>query len=479
MLFCVLSVLLLSSADIIPPTGGTEWAAFIHDMAVKEPSGPWLKVCAGWSAQSLCSAIFGSGISETVARQEDNDIIFALGAESTVNYADRSVSSVCVINPFNSTNTPYKSIYRENLGCTLVERFTEAQIRAQNVGDQRPPAPLDPQTPWPRGEALAASTPPGMDRQCVESAVQRQFDLAGVFNPRAIVIVFREQLVFERYAPTVNRNSRLLGWSMTKSLTNALMGIVASEQRTNIFRPVTPQEVPEWYVIPGDARQRITSDMMLRMSAGTGSDQVYDILFSAGCLYASDANCGALAGSAPLSRAPDTLFQYDGGSTFLLSRIVNTVRGDRQFTNFEWPKRRLFYPIGAHSMYIEHAADQMFMGASLGFATARDWARFGLLYKRQGVWVDGNRILPADWVRYSSTTTPTAPLRDYAAQFWKKPNVDPAMFSMEGFRNQFVFILPRQDLVIVRLSMPQVIPSLLFNETDFLTDIMRCFPAAV
>jgi len=128
-------------------------------------------------------------------------------------------------------------------------------------------------------------------------------------------------------------------------------------------------------------------------------------------------------------------------------------------------------------MYIEHAANQLSMGASLGFATARDWARFGLLFKREGTWVDGNRILTQDWVRYSVRTTPTAPQRDYAAQFWKLPTLDSEAYTMEGFRNQLVAVFPRHDIMIVRLSKPQVVSSLLWNATQFLADILACFPS--
>lgn len=333
------------------------------------------------------------------------------------------------------------AIFRENLGCTLVEGLTEAELRAQHTGDNTPPPHLDPNVEWPVGEAgPTADVPPGVDMDCVRARVAEQFADTGA-NPRGITVVYREKLIFEQYqtapdgTPVVTKDSRLIGWSATKSVVNALIGVLKGEDRIALFEPAP---VPEWNEVAGDPRGAITTDEMLHMVSGVpwGADP----LTTTWCLFDSGSTMGGeptrTAGDCAawctntedfsLATEPGARGEYNSGSSYMLSRIVNQERGDPELTNFEWPAQKLFWPIGAHSFYIEYQPNQHFLGGALGYATARDWARFGLLFLRDGailllsclrpcggsensadvragIWVDGRRIVPEGWVDYSRT----------------------------------------------------------------------------
>jgi len=284
---------------------------------------------------------------------------------------------------------------------------------------------------------------------------------------RAITVIYKGHLVFEQYAEKINKDNRFLGWSATKSLTGALIGILSGEGRVDIFKPA---QIPEWYEVPNDPRQNITVDMMLRMSSGTR--WTGDVPPTTECLFWSDNNCGRVCGLKPLVAEPDTLWNYNSGSSYLLSRLALSLRGDQHLTNYEWPKHKLFYPIGAYSMYIEYQPNGNYLGGAYGYGTARDWARFGLLYLRDGVWIDGNRILPEGWVEYSGTASHTNP--SYAAHFWKDPAVDPKLFYASGFRNQNVFIFPDQELVVTRNAMPPLVAVGVFDSRRFLNGMLSC-----
>ena len=473
----VAAILLLATAAFAQQSFPTsdeaeyeEWAGYVEKLQLVaegklEPDDDLLKVCSGWTAQELCSTVFGSGLSEELAWEEDVGYFPRALVTYDIDYDNRRVEVWCAFQ--NPLNQSYVSIFRDGIGCTLVEVLTEEEIRAQDLGDMTPPEPLDPTVPWPVGEGFfPEDAPAGIDLACVANVSAEQFTQR-IPNPRAILVVYKGQLVFEEYAPGITKDNRLIGWSATKSITQALLSLVVGDGLLDIYQPAP---VPEWYETENDPRQNITIDMMLRMSSGT--KWVGDIVPTTECIFFSNNNCGRACGNKPLVAEPDTLWNYNSGSSYLLSRMTNSFRGDPQWTNYEWPKQRLFYPIGAHSMYIEYQPNGNYLGGAYGYAKARDWARFGLLFLRDGVWVDGNRILPEGWVDYSSTATHTND--GYAAHFWRKPSVDDRLFYASGFRNQKVYVFPNQDLVVVRLSMPPLAGHPVWREEPFLESMLGC-----
>ncbi len=278
-----------------------EYVTHPSGLGTREPDGWWLKTCAGWSALMACGAIFGAGIEESVAFEEDVGILFGSAVSSSVDYERRAVDSLCI---WNFTETvPYTAIFRDNLGCTLVEGLTEDELRAQDVGNVAPPPPLRDDIPWPFGELgppAGGASPPGVDMQCVRDAVADQFADTGA-NPRGITIVYNDELIFEQYSDVVDKDSRLIGWSATKSVVNALIGVVAGEGNIAVFDRAP---VPEW---ANDDRAQITTDEMLSMTSGTPWG--FDPLTTTPCLFDSDGDCAHFCtdpDSFPLESPPGT-----------------------------------------------------------------------------------------------------------------------------------------------------------------------------
>jgi CubicO group peptidase (beta-lactamase class C family) len=171
----------------------------------------------------------------------------------------------------------------------------------------------------------------------------------------------------------------------------------------------------------------------------------------------------AFAASQPLAHPPGTVWCYSSGTTLILSRILHSLIGSESDYH-AFPRRELFERIGMRSALLEPDAAGTFVGSSYSYATARDWARFGLLYLRDGTW-EGARILPVGWVDYTRTPAPAAPHGEYGAHFWLNagaqdrgaPSPDPRapadLFYASGHDGQVVAIVPSRDLVIVRAGL--------------------------
>jgi CubicO group peptidase (beta-lactamase class C family) len=341
-------------------------------------------------------------------------------------------------------------------------------LRASAAGP--PLAPLPPQpanVAFPTADWEVASPGREGDPERLSRLLDDAFsepEPARLRRTRAVVVVRGGRIVAERYAPGFGPQTPLLGWSMTKSLTNALCGILVRQGKLD---PKAPARVPEWRQA-GDARQAITVDLLLRQSSGLRWNEVYetspfdssviDMLYGRG-----HRDMAAFAASKPLAHPPGSVWSYSSGTTLILSRILRSLIGsDPDYHAF--PRRELFERIGMNSALIELDDAGTFVGSSYSYATARDWARFGLLYLRDGMW-EGARILPAGWVDYTRTPAPAAPHGEYGAHFWLNagakdrgvPSPDPRapadLFYASGHDGQVVAIVPSRDLVIVRIGL--------------------------
>ena len=169
----------------------------------------------------------------------------------------------------------------------------------------------------------------------------------------------------------------------------------------------------------------------------------------------------AYAASRKLDHLPGEVYEYSSGTTNILSRIIRNTLGDQEYYRF--PYEKLFYKIGMNHTIIEPDPSGTFVGSSYAFATARDWARFGMLYLNEGM-CNGERILPRDWVAYSTTPSSAAKMGEYGAQWWlnrgapensairKYPELPTDAYWADGFEEQYVMVIPSKKLVIVRLG---------------------------
>jgi CubicO group peptidase (beta-lactamase class C family) len=318
--------------------------------------------------------------------------------------------------------------------------------------------------PWPTEDWTEGEWPEGVDRAVVDAATDTALAGGAAERVRAVVIVHRGAIVYERYSP--NRedgpNEVMPSYSMAKSVLSAMIGILVRDERLDIHGPAA---VPEWHEDPDDPRATITVEHMLHMATGMEWDDG-DYADEGTMMYElvrSD-DAAAYAASQQPTAEPGTSFDYNNGTSVVLARILgDEVGGDaddvRAFLDAE-----LFDKIGMDPVHTDFDQAGTWLGAYSADSTARDFARFGLLYLRGGEW-DGEQILPEGWVEYTRTPSPAEP--EYGAHWWldlERPGVSYAV----GVRGQAITVDPAHDLVIVQLS--TVGGSLPLDQTEAILD---------
>ena len=331
----------------------------------------------------------------------------------------------------------------------------------------RPLVPLPSQpdgVPWPTDEWPTGEVPEGVDLEPLLDAVMDPEGDHG--STRAVVVVHRGRLVAERYGDRtdawgdvtgdpVDETTPLISWSMAKSMLHAVVGMLVEEGRLELEAPAP---VPEWQ--PGDPRARITLEHLLTMrdgldfaedyapdaDGGGGVSHVIEMLFGAGA-----ADVAAYAASRPLAHEPGTVFNYSSGTSNIISGVVaRAVGGEGPYRRLL--HERLFDPIGMRTADPRFDEAGTWIASSYVWATARDMARFGSLYLRDGVW-DGTRLLPQGWVDHARRPRSIEPVdhRLYGAQWWVVGD-DLGTFWANGYEGQSIMVCPGLDLVVVRLG---------------------------
>ena len=417
-------------------------------------------VAAAYKAKILGSAVF-------VSKRDPADVqaqeLAAFPFPAKVDYENKTVTVTVGLGMPDQV-----AIFREGLGCTVGINYTADHVRAQVTGDPTPypPDPDQQRLLWPEGELVdTEGLPQEVNREMLAAAIDRTFtepyaDQERTWKTRAVVVVYKGRIIGERYAPGFSKDTPLIGWSMTKSITNALVGILV---RQGNLSPMEPAVVAEWGG-KDDPRAAITLDQLLRMSSGLDFVEVYtDFLSDTPFMLFGWHDTAGFTAAKPLEVEPDSRWRYISGSPNLVCRIVRDAIGGSLAQYFAFPRRSLFDKIGMHSAVIEPDAVGTFVGSSFSYATARDWARFGLLYLQDGVW-QGERILPEGWVEYTTTPTPKAPKGEYGAYWWLNagnppgssnrlyPTLPTDVYLARGYEGQNVVIVPSRELVLVRLG---------------------------
>jgi CubicO group peptidase (beta-lactamase class C family) len=310
------------------------------------------------------------------------------------------------------------------------------------------------------GDKLAGGFPVAIDSAKLQSAIQKIFveeDTAWPIRTRAVVIVYNGQLIAERYGNGFSARTKLSGWSMTKTVTGALTGILVKQGKLNIEAPAP---VPEWRDA-NDPRHSITIRNLLQQRSGLDFEENYSKSSEATRMLYQKADMGGFTASRPLKDQPGSVFYYSSGNSNILSRIIRQTVGDSFY--YAFPYQQLFYKLGMYSAVMESDASGTMVGSSYMYATARDWARFGLLYMNDGVF-GKERILPEGWVA-QSTRPAAADKKGYGYQIWLNAGGDtsvkrfpaaPAdMYYADGFESQLIFVIPSKKLVVVRLGLTQ------------------------
>ncbi len=402
--------------------------------------GSLAPVITGYAAKNLSSGVFVAGRTQQSMEKEDLNFSFIKFNKNTV---DREKGEV--ISRFLLWKS--KAQYNEGLGCTLVRDFPEEAVEALDYPLVELPA-VNPDTlPWPAGDLLADTIPGGIDMEKLEGALDQAFaDTTGWKGTFGVTVVYKDQLVAERFRSDFTRESRFLSWSVAKSFTNALVGILVREGKVGINAPV-PR--PEW---AKDARKEITLSNLLHMNSGLEWNEDYGNLSDVTVMLHKAGDMGDFAAGKKAVAPPDSVWLYSSGTTNIVCDYLRTLFGSEE-EYLAFPRKALFSKTGIRSAVWEPDASGTLVGSSYLYATQRDYARFGLLYLHNGNWL-GEQILPEGWVNY--TTTPAnGSGGQYGAFFWlnrsgKFPGVPEDMYSCNGHDGQYIFIIPSKEMVIVR-----------------------------
>ena len=423
-------------------------------------------IISGYGAKNLCSCVFVGGRTlSSVQNEELADFPLSLG-KFTVDFKDSSVTGTV----FGFAKQ--KAIYRKGLGCTLVNEISEEELRKQNFMRPEPPIIKTDTIAWPYGERVSDSMPQNISKEKLTKAMDDAFaddvpDYKKV--TRAVVVLYDGNLIAEKYAPGFNKNSKMLGWSMTKSITSTLIAMLVKEGKLDINKPAP---VAEWRSST-DERHAITIKNLLQQSSGLDFVEDYSKSSDATKMLFQRKDMAAYTASRPLKDKPGSVFYYSSGNSNILSRIIRQTLGDKEYYNFIYDS--LFYKIGMYSALQEPDGSGTIVGSSYTWATARDWARFGLLFYNNGIW-NNESLLPDDWVKEATTPATSSIQKEYGYQWWLNgvqannpsqrlfPDVPADMFRASGYGGQGVYIIPSKKLVIVRLGLHDIDDNVLLKE---------------
>ncbi|MGC4040871.1 MAG: serine hydrolase [Flavobacterium sp.] len=421
---------------------------------------PQLDMISGFSAKSVASGHFIDGRNLETIQQGDNDIPKIDWATNEIDEDGKLV-----------TSTVYglkkrKAIYREGLGATLINDDFDV-TKPYLVPQRILPVSQKPEL-FPYGEAASIDTSfANVDYTRLNAAVEKAFDKKGEKKKRSrsVIVVYKDRIIAEKYADGFSKSSRILGWSMTKSITATYFGILQKEGKIDIMKPAP---IKEW---ANDERKNITINDLLHMNSGLEWEENYTKICDVTKMLFVDENMAQSQINKPLVGKPDKRWYYSSGTTNLLSGILRKqFKTHQEYLDFWY--NSLFDRLGMASALVETDMAGNFVGSSYGWANTRDWAKFGLLYLHKGNW-NGRQVFDESWVKYVTTPTNTSNGR-YGAQFWLNssghfPDVPKDMFYANGYQGQMVAIFPNHDLVIVRTGLAEE-PDFDFN--GFMRDIV-------
>jgi CubicO group peptidase (beta-lactamase class C family) len=458
-----LGILVMSYPSAVDAAGKSLDAMLARDKSLELPTpyvpppGNPLEHHAAGFAQIMCSAVFITGLDPDFAAENVGYFTapYAERAKLGKPVVDRVAKTVSVAVPGGAVRL---AKYLGDQGCvTFPIGSSELTFKPHLIKSALP----DPTTQaWPMGDKLPGGFPPELDLHRINRALDAAFaSPAGM--TAAVVVTWRGRIVGERYAPGLTMHTPLESWSMGKSVTAALMGVLVQREVYDLWQPAP---IPEWQS-PGDPRAKIRIADLLRMSSGLRIRAPYDPDYDAAgpypdhlYLYTGSVNSFHYAATRPLQWPPNSVGRYRNTDPVLVNYLIRLAVERHGGDYGSFPQQALFDKIGVRSMVIETDPFGNLLTQGYDLACARDWARLANLYLQDGVW-NGQRILPQGFTQFVSTLAP-AWVADgrlvYGGFFWINGDgaipVPKDAYYMAGAGGQFTMIIPSHDLVVVRLG---------------------------
>jgi len=421
---------------------------------------PKLNIISGYAAKNMASGVYVAHRSPASINQYDNSAPLIEIASTEVNREEESASST-VYGLMERT-----AVYRDGLGAVLVNDDYDPEKLTIRPQRNQPPDTI----PYPFGQAAPIDTVlPEVDMDQINKAIAMAFSEPETQKTRTLLILYKGHLIAERYINGFDKDTPILGWSMTKSILATYFGILEHQGKLEMDWPAP---IPEW---KDDERKNITLNHLLRMQSGLAWDEDYTGISDVTRMLFLDSDMTQAQRSKKAIAKPTEIWNYSSGTTNLLSGILRQLfRSHQEYLDF--PYSALIDKIGMYSMIMEADIAGNYVGSSYSWASTRDWARFGQLYLDKGNW-NGEQLFDSTWVDY--ITTPTIHSDGtYGAHFWlnaegKYPDVPKDLFSCNGFEGQHVFVIPSKDLVVVRTGLAE---EPFFDINGVLSNIVKAVP---
>lgn len=402
---------------------------------------PLLPIITGYAAKNLSSGIFVAGRTQESMQAIDLNFSFIKLTKNKINWQTKEVKSSFL---WNSST----SVYIDGFGCSLVNDATidEIKNRPYTIVETQP---ITPDTiAWPMGDVISDTIPSEVNIELLNQSIEQAFaDTIPFKGTFAVMVVYKGQPIAEKYSEGFKPDTKFLSWSMAKSFTNALTGILVKEGKIDIDAPIG---FPEW---ANDQRKNISISNLMQMNSGLEWNEDYGNSSDVNNMLHKVGDMAKFTYQKPYQYAPDSAWIYSSGATNVVSYIIRqTIANDANY--YAFPRTELFNKIGMRSAIWEVDASGTFVGSSYIYATMHDYARFGLLYLKNGNWL-GEQLLPTNWVDYT-TTVAKGSNGQYGAFFWLNksgtdyPDVPRDMYCCRGHDGQYIYIIPSKELVVVR-----------------------------
>lgn len=400
-----------------------------------------LPIITGYAAKNLCSDVFVSGRDPKNIEAIDLNFSFIRYTRNIVNNEEKSVTSHFLWGRS-------KAVYRPGFGVTLLRDIKEEKLRKLTYPSGIDPGYSQDTIKWPLGDIMPSKNT-GMDTIKLGDITKKLItDNAYNGDAFAFMVIHKGIPVVEAYKPQFNRKTRFLSWSMAKSFINAMVGILVKQGSLDILKPVG---ISEW---KDDERNKITLKDLMQMQSGLKWNEEYGNRSDVTLMLHCESDMAHFAMDRPAAFPVGTHWYYSSGSTNIVSWLIR-----KQFNNdslyYVFANNQLFNRIGAPDAVFEVDPTGTRVGSSYLYATARDYARFGLLFQNDGIF-NGERILPEGWVKYT-TSVASASKGLYGSFFWLNrgkslPSAPENMFACDGHDGQHIYIMPDQQLIVVILG---------------------------
>lgn len=395
---------------------------------------PQLKIATGYAAKKACSYHYISGRSlESITKVDLADFPLSLVSLDMARNADGVVASVLGMQKATA-------IKRPGLGCALLQGNDDFKIARTN-----------PSSNLQESSQLPYSKSYHVDTDQLDKAFESALDIGYEWEKKTLglMVIHRDSILKEQYARDFDPETEFLGWSMTKSVCNLLVGILS---RKGIIDIDQDNLYPAW---ENDERKNIKIKNLLQMNSGLQWTEEYEEVCDITQGLFKEEDFVKFTYAKPLESPIGETYEYSSGSTNLISGVLRRqLESYQDYLNL--PYKELFEPLGIHDAYMETDEAGNYIMSSYLFAKARDWAKLGMLYKNKGNW-QGQQLIDTSYIEWSLTPSDAEP--GYGAQIFLNTDhsefktAPESAYKFSGYDGQYVIVIPSHDLIIVRFGL--------------------------